>query len=67
MEKYRLTLERNGSKDAQNDKTIINTIYEKPDFPIIEKNCQKIVMYMYLIQFFWGSRTIAREENCPLS
>ena len=44
MEKYRLTLERNGRKDAQNDKTIINTIDEKPDFPIIEKNCQKIVM-----------------------
>ena len=34
----------NGRKNAQNDKTIINTIYMKLDFPIVEKNCQKIVM-----------------------
>ena len=33
----------NGRKYAQNDKTIVNTIYMKPDFPIIKKSV-KIVM-----------------------
>ena len=37
MKKYRLTSEGNGRIHAQNDKTIINTIYMKPDFPIIKK------------------------------
>ena len=30
-------LEGNGKKNAQNDETIINTIYMKPDFSVIEK------------------------------
>ena len=37
-----MTSERNVRKNAQNDKIIINTIYMKPDFPIIKKlpeNC----------------------------
>ena len=29
--------EGNGKKNAQNDKTIINKIYMKPDFSVIEK------------------------------
>ena len=29
--------EGNGKKNAQNDKAIINTIYMKPDFSVIEK------------------------------
>ena len=29
--------EGNGKKNAQNDKTIINNIYMKPDFSVIEK------------------------------
>ena len=37
----------NGRKYAQNDKTIVNTIYMKPDFPIIKKSV-KIVMQMHL-------------------
>ena len=41
---YRLTSEGNVRKNTQNDKTIINTIYLKPDIPLIKKNCQKIVM-----------------------
>ena len=41
----RLTSEGNGRKNAQNDKTIINTIYMKPDFPKITKIAiKKIVM-----------------------
>ena len=44
MKKYRLTSEGNGRNHVQNDKTIINTIYMKPDFPIIKKNCQKIII-----------------------
>ena len=41
----RLTSEGNGRKNAQNDKTIINTIYMKPDFPTIKKIAiKKIVM-----------------------
>ena len=28
---------RNGRKNEQNDKLIINTIYMKPDFPMIKK------------------------------
>ena len=32
-----MTSEGNGRSNAQNDKTIINTIYMKPDFPIIKK------------------------------
>ena len=42
MQKYRLTSERNGRKDARYNKTIINTIYVKPDFSVIKKmseNC----------------------------
>ena len=35
MEKYRLTSEGNGWKNAQNGKIIINTIYMKPNFPKI--------------------------------
>ena len=31
-----MTPEGNGRKNTQNDKTITNTIYMKPDFPIIE-------------------------------
>ena len=31
-------------KSAQNDEIIINTIYMKPCFPIIKKNCQKILI-----------------------
>ena len=42
--KYRLTSERNVRKNAKNNKIIINTIYMKPRFPIIKKECQKIVM-----------------------
>ena len=37
-EKYRLTSEGTGRKNTQNNKTVINTIYMKPDFPIIKKN-----------------------------
>ena len=33
----RLTSEENGRENAQNDKTIINTIHMKLDFPIIKK------------------------------
>ena len=29
--------EGNGKKNAQNDETIINAIYMKPDFSVIEK------------------------------
>ena len=29
-------------KNAQNDKTIINTIYMTPDFPIIKKDAKKL-------------------------
>ena len=36
--------EGNGRKNEQKDKTIMNTIYMKPDFRIIKKNCQKIVI-----------------------
>ena len=32
-----LTSEENGRENAQNDKTIINTIHMKLDFPIIKK------------------------------
>ena len=31
-------------KSAQNDEIIINTIYMKPCFTIIKKNCQKILI-----------------------
>ena len=41
---YRLTSEGNVRQNTQNDKRIINTIYLKPDIPLIKKNCQKIVM-----------------------
>ena len=42
MEKeLRLTSEGNGRKNAQNYKTIINTIYTKLDFPIIKKIVRK--------------------------
>ena len=40
-EKYRLTSEGNDTKIAQNDKTIINTIYMKLDFRIIKKIVRK--------------------------
>ena len=36
-----MTSEGNGRKNAQNDKMIINTIYTKPDFPIIKKMSEK--------------------------
>ena len=42
MEKYRLMSKGNGRKTAQNDKTIINTIYMKPDFPMIKKIVRKL-------------------------
>ena len=29
--------EENGRKNAQNDETIMSTIYMEPDFPIIKK------------------------------
>ena len=45
MEKYRLTSEGNGWKNAQNVKIIINTIYMKPNFPKIKKECEKIGQY----------------------
>ena len=35
MEKYGVTSEGNVRKNAQNGKIMINTIYMKPDFPII--------------------------------
>ena len=35
MKKYRLTWEK---KNAQNGKTIINTIYMKPNFPVIKES-----------------------------
>ena len=35
-----MTSERNVRKNAQNNKIIINTIYMKPCFPIIKKNCK---------------------------
>ena len=34
--------EVNGRKTAQNDKTTINTIYMKPDFPITKKIVRKL-------------------------
>ena len=33
-----MTSQGNGRKTPQNDKTINNTIYIKPDFPTIKKN-----------------------------
>ena len=42
MKKYRLFSERNGRNNAENDETIINTIYMKPGFPIIEKIVRKL-------------------------
>ena len=37
-----MTSEGNVRKNAQNHKVIINTIYTKPDFPIIEKIARKL-------------------------
>ena len=37
-----MTSEGNVRKNAQNDKTIINTIYMKPDFLIIKKIARKL-------------------------
>ena len=37
-----MTSEGNVRKNAQNDKTIINTIYMKPDFPTIKKITRKL-------------------------
>ena len=42
MKKYRLTSEGNGRNNAQNDKAIINTVYMKPDIPIIKKIVRKL-------------------------
>ena len=42
MGKYRLTSEGNAGKNAQNDKTIINNVYMKPDIPIIKKIVRKL-------------------------
>ena len=42
IKKYRLTSEGNGRKNAHNYKTIINTIYMKPDFPEIKKIVRKM-------------------------
>ena len=42
MEKYRLTSEGNAMQNAQNDETIISTIYMKTDFPIIKKIFRKL-------------------------
>ena len=40
-----MTSEGNDRKNAQNDRTIINTIYMKPDFPIRKSFIiKKIVM-----------------------
>ena len=40
--KYRLTSEGNAMQNAQNDETIISTIYMKTDFPIIKKIFRKL-------------------------
>ena len=37
-----MTLEENGRKNAQNDKSLINTIYMKPDFPSTKKILRKL-------------------------
>ena len=42
MEKYRMTSEGCGMKNAQNDQTIINTIYMQPNFSIIKKIVRKL-------------------------
>ena len=34
--------ERNGTKNGENDKTIIDNIYMKPDLPIIKKIIRKL-------------------------
>ena len=42
QEKYRLPSAKNGSKNTQNVKTIINNLNMKPDFPIIKKIVKKL-------------------------
>ena len=37
-----MTSEGNGRKNARNDKIIINTIYMKPNFPMIKKIVRKL-------------------------
>ena len=37
-----MTLEGNSRNNARNYETIINTIYMKPDFPIIKKTVRKL-------------------------
>ena len=55
MEKNRLTSGGNGRQNAQNYKTIINTIYMKLDFPITKKNCQKIEFFQNNITLTGGT------------
>ena len=55
MGKNRLTSGGNGRQNAQNYKTIINTIYMKPDFPITKKNCQKIEFFQNNITLTGGT------------
>ena len=52
--KQRLTSEGNARENTQNDKIIINTIYMKPDFPIIKKNVRKSNNYSCFNNFCQG-------------
>ena len=58
-----MTSEGNGRKNAQNDKMIFNTIYMKPDFPIIKKMSEKCNVNAPLDSLFLTQTLLARKDE----